>query len=341
MIPRHSDWAKNLHTMITKTLPFLLLATCFLTTALPAQQGLLGEYFDGKNFEKKVLTRTDAQINFVWDNVAPAPGIDAHVFSVRWTTKIQTPETGTYVFRAHVDDGIRVKVNGQTVIDAWGLHDSERVSGQIHLEANRQYDLQVEYFNALFEGEIQLYWQLPSEKPVFGGLLGYNDHLIDKRFFSLPTPPPTNVTPPKPAPKPPKKPAVPAPAPPQQPKPKPAPVAKDTLEKYLPKNVLFVKSKSTMLPESEPELDRLAGFLLRNPKYRLSIEGHTDHVGDSAKNLILSEERAQTVAAYLIQKGIDGQRITAKGYGDTRPLVLDPAGKPNPKNRRVEFEIQE
>lgn len=287
------------------------------------------------------MTRTDAQINFVWNNVAPAPGMDAHVFSVRWTGKIQTPETGTYLFRAHVDDGIRVKVNGQMVINAWGLHDSERVSGQIQLEANRQYDLTVEYFNALFEGEIQLYWQLPSEKPVFGGLLGYNDRIIDKRFFTLPTLPAAVVTPPKPAQKPPKKQTAQAPPPPKKVEAKPAPVAKDTLEKYLPQNVLFVKSKSTMLPESEPELDRLAGFLLRNPKYRLSIAGHTDHVGDPGKNLTLSEERAQTVAVYLTKKGVVAQRITAKGYGDTRPLVRDAAGQPNAKNRRVEFEIQE
>ena len=327
--------------MNTKLLAALLAATCLSAPALRAQPGLVGEYFDGKNFERKMLTRTDAQINFVWDNVPPAPGIDAHVFSVRWTGKIQTPETGTYVFRAHVDDGIRVKVNGQMVIDAWGLHDSERVMGQIKLEANRQYDLQVEYFNALFEGEIQLYWQLPSEKPVFGGLLGYNDHLIDKRFFTLPTPAAPPMKPPPPAPQPPKKQAAPTPKPPQKAEAKPAPIAKDTLEKYLPKNVLFVKSKSAMLPESQPELDRLAGFLLRNPKYRLSIEGHTDRVGDSGKNLVLSEQRAQTVAAYLTQKGVVTQRITAKGFGDTRPLVRDAAGQPNPQNRRVEFVIQE
>ena len=323
--------------MIAKTLFSVLSITCFSIITLQAQSGLVGEYFDGKNFEKKVMTRTDAQINFVWNNVAPAPGIDAHVFSVRWTGKIQTPETGSYLFRAHVDDGIRVKMNGQMVIDAWGLHDSERISGQIYLEANRQYDLTVEYFNALFEGEIQLYWQLPSEKPVFGGLLGYNDHLIYKRFFTLPTLPADVVTPPKSTQKsPPKKTAQ-----VKKVEAKPAPVAKDTLEKYLPKNVLFVKSKSTMLPESEPELDRLAGFLLRNPKYRLSIAGHTDHVGDPGKNMILSEERAQTVATYLTQKGIVAQRITAKGYGDTRPLVRDAAGQPNEKNRRVEFEIRE
>ena len=96
-----------------------------------------------------------------------------------------------------------------------------------------------------------------------------------------------------------------------------------------------------MLTESEPELDRLAGFLLRNPKYRLAIEGHTDHIGNAAKNQVLSEQRAQTVANYLTQKGVDSQRISYKGYGDTRPLVREADGVANPINRRVEFFILE
>lgn len=86
---------------------------------------------------------------------------------------------------------------------------------------------------------------------------------------------------------------------PAQAPPKQAAISADTLEKYIPKNILFVQGKSIMLSESQPELDRLAGFLLRNPALQLSIEGHTDNHGDSAKNMILSEERAQVVSAYL------------------------------------------
>lgn len=328
--------------MNTKLLPLLFLLLCNLTFNAKAQQGLLGEYYNGKNFDQKVLTRTDPQINFVWNGIAPATGLDPNVFSVRWSGKIQAPESGNYLFRAHVDDGIRVIINGKKVIDHWDLNDSGRFSGEIYLNAGQQYTLQVEYFNALFEGEIQLYWQLPSEAPVFKGLLGYNDHIIEGRFFSVPPPP--RVTPPLPNIKPaaPTK-STPAKKPTVKPvvaTPKPVKIAKDTLEKYLPKNVFFVQSKSIMLAESEPELDRLAGFLLRNPTYNLTIEGHTDHVGNAAKNLLLSEQRAQTVAAYLTQKGIASQRITSKGYGDTKPLVREADGVPNAKNRRVEFLIQ-
>lgn len=327
----------------------MLFAIGFFAISLSAQSGLQGEYYNGQNFDQKVMTRTDAQINFVWDNVAPAPGIHPNVFSVRWTGKLKAPESGKYLFRAHVDDGIRVKLNGQMVINAWGMHDSERFVGEIYLHANQLYNLEVEYFNALFEGEIQLFWQLPSEAPVFNGLLGYNDHPIDPRFLSLPNPvislpinklpTPTKAdqpTPPKTSPKPTRTTAKPA-----TPAPRPAVIAKDTLEKYIPKNILFEKSKSIMLAESAPELDRLAGFLLRNPRYKLHIEGHTDHIGNAAKNQALSEQRAETVAHYLIGKGIDSQRITSIGYGDTRPLVREAEGVPNEKNRRVEFFIRE
>lgn len=330
--------------MVSKIFPLTTLALFSFGICLRGQQGLLGEYYNGKNFDQKVLTRTDARINFVWDNVAPAPGLDPNVFSVRWTGRITAPETGTYLFRAHVDDGIRVMVDGRMIINAWGMHDSELFTGEIALKAGQQYPLQVEYFNALYEGEVQLFWQLPSETPVFQGLLGYNDHPINPSLLFLPTQPKPIIQASKPGPA---KVKSLQPAPPKQAaKPetrvlKPADIAKDTLEKYLPRNIHFEKSKPIMLPESKPELERLAGFLLRNPRYRLHIEGHTDHIGNADKNWILSKERAQAVADFLIQKGISGQRITTQGYGDTRPLFREAAGVINEKNRRVEFFIQE
>lgn len=329
---------------------------CGIGLGVRAQHGLVGEYFNGQHFEEKVFSRNDAQINFVWDNVAPAAGMDPHVFSVRWTGKIKAPETGNYLFRAHVDDGIRVQIGGKMVIDAWDMHDSERFTGAIALVAEQEYLIQVEYFNGLLEGEIQLFWQLPSEAPVFGGLLGYNDHLIESRFFNLPgsakqavlSPKPTVSTPKpvvaNPESKPPSRPPVAAVKPTSTSAVtavKPAKIAKDTLERYLPRNVLFVKSKSEMLPESLPDLDRLAGFLSRNTRYKLSIEGHTDRIGNAAKNLLLSEQRAQSVADYLVRKGVDKQRISAKGFGDTRPLMVEAPGVANPVNRRVEFILQE
>lgn len=333
-----------------KNMLFTLLTGIAAVTTAYGQQGLLGEYYDGERFDRKVFSRTDALINFTWDNVAPAPGMQPNKFSIRWTGQLKAPKTGEYLFRAKVDDGIRVRIGNRLVIDAWYLNDSKPFSGKIWLEAGQLYDLQVDYYNGMFEGEIQLFWQLPGEEPIFGGTFGYNDKVIDSRYFFQP---PAAAVQPKPQTPPAVKPVVQKPA--TQPKPaqtqtrvqpkpvanapapKPAPVSADTLEKYLPKNIHFVKSKAEMLPESMPELDRLAAFLLRNPELRLSIEGHTDKVGDTAKNQELSELRARAVASYLVKKGVAAQRITAVGYGDTRPVVKD--GN-DVRNRRVEFVIR-
>jgi outer membrane protein OmpA-like peptidoglycan-associated protein len=241
-----------------------------------------------------------------------------------------------------VDDGIRVKVGGQMVINAWGMNDEGKFMGRIYLNEGQLYNLEVEYFNGLFEGEVQLFWQLPGEEPWFGGALGYNDKIIEAKYFSKPVatdPPPVEKTKPVTPPKTPKKetkPAKPATKPAEKPKPvAAAPIPKDSVEKFTPKNILFEKSKAIMLDGSVAELDRLAGFLVRHPNIKLTIEGHTDNVGNSAKNLDLSQKRADTVSSYLQSKGVAGQRIKSIGYGDTRPLIKSDKG--NEKNRRVVF----
>ncbi len=330
-----------------KRLFWTITASCNLVIgAAQSDQGLRAEYYNGSAFQKMVKTRTDAQINFVWDNVAPFEGMDSEHFSIRWRGKIKAPETGTYTFRAHVDDGIIVKVNNQRIIDAWDLHDSERFTGSIYLEAGRYYDLYVSYFNGMLEGEIQLFWQLPSAS-------GKHDEIISGKYFytKVPAPAPVGATTqkPKPAVKPPQKKPVPTTTKPEETpaetskpaiaesKPevpaKAAAVPADTLRKYVPRNVLFVQTKPTILEESYPGLDKLSGFLIKHPNLRVSIAGHTDKLGNPTNNLKLSEARAQTVANYLINKGVAAERITTKGYGDTRPLVKTP----NVKNRRVEF----
>jgi peptidoglycan-binding protein ArfA len=329
------------HTTIFCT---ILLSLPFVTMAQSA--GLIGEYYNGTNFEQKVLTRTDRAINFTWDNVAPAPGMNSNEFSIRWKGQIKAPKTGAYEFSALVDDGIRVKVNGQSVITAWGLNDNKSIRGKITLQEGRLYDLEVDYFNGMVEGEIRLFWQVPGDEPTFGGVFGYNDKPISAEYFFQPKP----VTPPTPAPtqEKPKPPAPPKQKPQTKEKPKQSatkpPVAttqaalKDSIEWYKPKNIQFEQSKSVMLSGSEKELDRLAAFLVRYPQLKVTIEGHTDQVGKPEQNLKLSQNRANKVAEYLKTKGVAATRITAVGYGDTRPLKGN--GTNIAKNRRVAFIIQ-
>lgn len=105
------------------------------------------------------------------------------------------------------------------------------------------------------------------------------------------------------------------------------------------KGVQFETSKSTLLPSSMPVLDEVVRAMKENPNYHLKISGHTDNVGDEAQNLLLSEARAQTVANYLISKGIAAERISAKGYGEIQPKTSNDTQEGQAVNRRVEFEI--
>ncbi|UOQ53891.1 OmpA family protein [Hymenobacter cellulosivorans] len=105
-------------------------------------------------------------------------------------------------------------------------------------------------------------------------------------------------------------------------------------------NLYFTQSTATLLPTSRPALNALAKKLQAEPALRLEIAGHTDNVGEPAKNLLLSEQRAQVVRRYLVQQGIDSVRLTARGYGGTRPVADNRDPQQRPRNRRVEIVVQ-
>jgi outer membrane protein OmpA-like peptidoglycan-associated protein len=106
------------------------------------------------------------------------------------------------------------------------------------------------------------------------------------------------------------------------------------------KSVLFEQSKANLLPESYPELDLVVDFLQNNPSVTIDLSGHTDNRGVAADNIKLSQERVETVKQYLISKGIDGKRITGKGYGGMKPIASNDAEETRKLNRRVEFTIK-
>lgn len=102
-------------------------------------------------------------------------------------------------------------------------------------------------------------------------------------------------------------------------------------------DILFDPSQAIIKPASQPSIDQLAALLQSQPTLRFSVEGHTDSDGDAATNVKLSQARAEAVRAALIKGGIAADRLTAKGFGETKPL--DPSNTPAAKaqNRRVEF----
>ena len=103
----------------------------------------------------------------------------------------------------------------------------------------------------------------------------------------------------------------------------------------------FETGKAELKPESYAVLDELVAYLVRKDDERIELGGHTDNVGTAKSNLVLSEARANTVRAYIIMKGIDPLRVTAKGYGFTVPVAENTTAEGRALNRRTEVKILE
>lgn len=105
------------------------------------------------------------------------------------------------------------------------------------------------------------------------------------------------------------------------------------------KNIYFEMSKSDLLSASFAELGKLVAMMQDNPNMSIRLEGHTDIIGDHDKNLQLSRDRVIACQRYLVQQGIDIDRIQTIGYGDTRPILTKGTDEERKINRRVEFVI--
>lgn len=99
----------------------------------------------------------------------------------------------------------------------------------------------------------------------------------------------------------------------------------------------FETGKSNIKPESQKIIDQVAGMLSQNPEMKISIEGHTDNVGTAAANQALSENRAKAVVEALVAKGIDKNRLSAKGWGQGKPIADNKTDDGKALNRRVEI----
>jgi len=106
------------------------------------------------------------------------------------------------------------------------------------------------------------------------------------------------------------------------------------------RNIYFDFDKATFQQESYNELNKLERMMQQNPMMRVEIAGHTDNIGTAAYNLTLSKRRAEAVKDFLTKKGIDARRITAVGFGKSRPLASnDDEEEGRELNRRVEFKV--
>ncbi len=104
-------------------------------------------------------------------------------------------------------------------------------------------------------------------------------------------------------------------------------------------NIFFDFAKSTLKPESYPELNRVVEFLNDNPSVNIELSGHTDAIGADADNLKLSSDRAKSVMDYFVSKNISASRMSSKGYGESLPVASNDTEEGRALNRRVEFKI--
>ncbi len=105
-------------------------------------------------------------------------------------------------------------------------------------------------------------------------------------------------------------------------------------------NIFFVTGSSKLLAKSFPKLNDVVKILNENPTYKVQIDGHTDEVGKDEYNQTLSDNRAASVKAYFVSKGIAESRLTSTGYGESKPVADNKTASGRAKNRRVEMTLR-
>jgi len=127
-------------------------------------EGLLGEYYHGSAgdpWRDFIMERIDPTIDFNWSG-SPDPSMNADGFTVRWTGMIEVPASATYTFHTQTDDGIRLWVGGQQIINNWTDHSDTHDSGDIALAAGRQYEIILEYYENGGGAVCALSWSTPT-----------------------------------------------------------------------------------------------------------------------------------------------------------------------------------
>jgi len=136
-----------------------------------AAEGLLGEYYRGSAgnpWQELILERIDPTVNFNWAGASPDASIPADGFTVRWTGTITVPASAAYTFYTVTDDGVRLWVNGEQIIDNWTDHGSTEDSGTITLAVGRQYEIILEFYENGGSAQCELNWESPnlSREPI-------------------------------------------------------------------------------------------------------------------------------------------------------------------------------
>ncbi|GAB2559629.1 PA14 domain-containing protein [Spirosoma areae] len=127
--------------------------------------GLTGFYSNSSDLSGNLVAiRTDARIDFAWNNDSPIPNVvSADNFSLRWIGQVEAPVSGNYTFKTNNDDGTRVWVNGQLLIDDWNGHGPTWRQGSISLNVGQKYDIVIDFVDFGGGAQAQLYWEYPGQ----------------------------------------------------------------------------------------------------------------------------------------------------------------------------------
>ena len=135
-----------------------------------SMSGLRGEYFANMNLQgAPAHVRNDAEVKFAWSG-APAPGVPADRFSVRWSGSLVAPKSGAYQLGATTDDGVRLILDGKKILEDWTDHAPRSASVEVELEAGKAYELVMEYYDNGAGAVARLEWSLPDTEPFVDAL---------------------------------------------------------------------------------------------------------------------------------------------------------------------------
>ncbi len=227
-------------------------------------------------------------------------------FGIIYKGVFEISEPGEYTWRLNSDDGSKLWIDNQLVINDDGVHGEQSIEDTIQLKKGL-HQIKVWYFQGpATEIALQFYVKRPNvdQEEIFD-LTNFNKSL-QTASKSL------NAT-----------------------------VIDEGIKIMLPNKILFDVGKNELKPESDGSLNSLMVFLNMYPDATIQINGHSDATGNAVDNLKLSEERAKAVLLKLKAKNIpSGLNIVTKGYGDTKPIAKNDTENGRMQNRRVEIIIK-
>jgi glucose/arabinose dehydrogenase len=124
--------------------------------------GLSATYYNNMDFTGSTIARVDPAVDFTWGSGSPHPSIGADTFSARWLGQVEAPVSGTYTFYTQSDDGVRLWINGQQLVNNWTVHPNTENSGTITLAAGQRYAVRMEYFENGGLATARLLWSSAS-----------------------------------------------------------------------------------------------------------------------------------------------------------------------------------